>query len=319
MNPTKTIATRTARLVVLAHEHCNLRCRFCMIGTEHGHMVRYSSDDIRRMLAHYSDRCGLVTFSGGEPTLRTDLPDLIRDAVKMGYQVSIVSNGRMYAYREYCETLIAAGAYHFTVSIHAPNGPLYKELTQADAFDQAVAGIKNMVALNQDISTATVVSNYNYMHMPAMAKLIAEIKPRVAIFRFYRPGPKVKENDQFEIPKENLKAVLDSIERAAIYVYKAGVKPSITLVPRCILPACSNFIKRYSGTVEGRDIYPRAGEEFYPKIDTGDDMDIVAGDRVKFWKEEGCKSCIHDKHCDGVMIGLPFVPKPMKHSPFEVI
>ena len=318
MTQTKQAIERNARLVVLASEHCNLRCRFCMIGTEHGHMVRYSSDDIRRMLLQYSDRCGLVTFSGGEPTLRTDLPDLVREAVAMGYKVSIVSNGRMYAYKEYCEQLIKAGVFHYTVSIHAPTRALYKELTQADTFDQAVAGIKNMVEFKEDIATATVVSNYNYMHMPEMAKLIAELRPRVAIFRFYRPGPKVKENDNFEVPTEKLKEVLETIERAAIYVHRAGIRPSITLVPRCILPACSNFIKRYSGTLEGRDIYPRAGEEFYPKIDTGDDMDIVAGDRVKFWKEEGCKDCINDKYCDGVMVGLPFQPKPMKHSPFVV-
>jgi len=316
MSPTLQSTKRDARLVVLASELCNLRCRFCMIGTEHGHMERYSSDDIRRMLMQYSDRCSYVTFSGGEPTLRPDLPDLVREAVAMGYSVSIVSNGRMYAYREYCEQLIKAGVTHYCVSIHAPNKELYKDLTQSDAFDQAVAGIKNMVALKQNIRTATVVSSYNYKHMAQMAELIVSLKVKGATFRFYRPGPKVVENDIFAVPPEKLHDVLSSIERAAIFVYRAGIKPSITLVPRCILPACSNFIKRYSGTLEGRDIYPRSGEEFYPKVDTGDDLDIVAGDRVRFWKEEACRDCINDKYCDGVMIGLPFQPKPMKYSPF---
>ncbi len=316
MNQTQQCTERNGRLVVLVSEHCNLRCRFCVIGTEHGHLERYSSDEIRRMLMHYSDRCSLVTFTGGEPTLRKDLPDLVREAVAMGYKVSIVSNGRMYAYREYCEQLMAAGVSNYTVSIHASDRILYRELTQADAFDQAIAGIKNMVELKQDIATATVVSSYNYMHMSEMAKLITDLKVRRAIFRFYRPGPKVKENDIFEVPPERLQEVLGAIERAAIYVYRAGIVPCITLVPRCILPSCSGFIKRYSGTLAGREIYPKAGEEFYPKVDTGEDLDVNAGDRVRFWKEEGCKDCINDKYCDGVMVGYPFKPKPMKHLPF---
>jgi len=316
MSQTQQVVRGDGLLVVLASEHCNLRCRFCMIGTEHGHMVRYPSDEIRRMLLHFKDRCSAVTFSGGEPTLRPDLPDLVREAVSLGYSVSIVSNGRMYAYKEYCKQLIQAGVTHYCVSIHAPNRALYKELTQADAFDQAVAGIKNLVELGQLIRTATVVSSYNYNHMREMAELIVDLKVRGATFRFYRPGPKVVENDAFAVTPENLNDVLRSIERAAIYVYRAGIKPSITLVPRCILPACSEFIKRYSGTLEVRNVYPRTGEEFYPKVDTGDDLDVVAGDRVRFWKEEGCRDCINDKHCDGVMIGLPFKHSPMKHSPF---
>ena len=316
MDPTLQSVKRDARLVVSASESCNLSCRFCMIGIQHGHMVGYSSDDIRRMLLQYSDRCSLVSFSGGEPTLRPDLPDLVREAVALGYRVDIVSNGRMFSYKEYCEQLIKAGASYYCVSIHAPNRALYKELTQADAFDQTVAGIKNLVELGQKVITATVVSDYNYKHMEDMAELIADLKVEGHVFRFYRPGPKVKENDIFNVPPERLNDVLRSIERSAIYLYKAGINPTITLVPRCILPSCSDFIKRYSGTLEGRDVYPRVGEEFYPKVDTGDDLDIVAGERVRFWKEEGCKDCINDKYCDGVMVDLPFKPKPTKYSLF---
>lgn len=316
MDQTLQSVKRDAHLVVLASESCNLRCRFCMIGTEHGHMAGYSSDDIRRMLLQYSDRCSSVSFSGGEPTLRPDLPDLVSEAVALGYSVTIISNGGMYAYKEYCEQLIKAGVSYYCVSTHGHNRELYKELTQVDAFDQAVAGIKNLVELGQKVIIGTVVSHYNYKHMDEMAKLIVALKVRGATFRFYRPGPKIKENDIFNVPAGRLNDVLESIERAAIYVYRAGVEPNITLIPRCILPACSSFIKRYSGTLEGRDVYPREGEAFYPKVDTGDDLDIVAGDRVRFWKDGGCKGCIYDKHCDGVMIGLPFKPKPMKYSPF---
>ena len=310
------LVKRDGLLVVLASEFCNLRCRFCMIGTEHGHMTGYSSDEIRQMMHHYKDRCSSVSFSGGEPTLRKDLPELIKYASALGYEVSIVSNGRMYAYKEYCEQLIEAGASYFSVSIHAPNRQLYKELTQADAFDQAVAGIRNMVALGAGIVTATVVSSYNYKHMDDMAKLIVDLNVRGATFRFYRPGPKVVENDAFNVPEAGLQDVLESIERASVYVFRARIKPNITLIPRCILPSCSPFIKRYSGGLEVRNVYPRAGELFYPKVDTGDDLDVVAGDRVRFWKDEACKDCIHDKQCDGVMIGLPFKPKPMKSLPF---
>jgi len=316
MGPTQQSVKHDGHLVVFASELCNLRCRFCMIGTEHGHMVRFSSDDIRQMLLYYRDRCISVSFSGGEPTLRPDLPDLVREAVALGYRVDISTNGRRFAFKEYCEELIKAGVSYFFISINGQNREIYKELAKVDAFDQTVAGIKNLVELGQKVITATVVSNYNYKHMDDIAKLIVDLKVNGAVFRFYRPGPKIEENDIFEVPSERVNDVLRSIERAVIYLYRSGINPNINHVPRCMVPSCSHFIKYYAGTFNGRDIYPRAGGLFYTKVDTGEDLNVVAGDRLRFWKEEGCKECINDKYCDGIMAGLPFRPKPMKYSPF---
>jgi pyruvate formate lyase activating enzyme len=74
---------------------CNFRCPFChnaglVLG---GVTESYSEDEI---LDYLSKRKGLldgVCITGGEPTLRKDLPDFIRRIKDMGYLVKLDTNG----------------------------------------------------------------------------------------------------------------------------------------------------------------------------------------------------------------------------------
>ena len=74
---------------------CNLRCPFC----HNASLVLGSPEpamDEEAFFAFLSKRKGLldgVCVTGGEPTLRKDLPDFIRKIKKLGYLVKLDTNG----------------------------------------------------------------------------------------------------------------------------------------------------------------------------------------------------------------------------------
>jgi uncharacterized radical SAM superfamily Fe-S cluster-containing enzyme len=78
---------------------CNLRCPICFANAaQSGYVFEPSMDEIRKMMVNLrSNRpfsCPAVQLSGGEPTVRDDLPEIIEMAREIGFpQVQIASNG----------------------------------------------------------------------------------------------------------------------------------------------------------------------------------------------------------------------------------
>lgn len=78
---------------------CNLSCDFCFANANaRGYVYEPSLEQIREMLSALRNEqlvpAIAVQFSGGEPTLRDDLPDMIKMAKEMGFlQVQIATNG----------------------------------------------------------------------------------------------------------------------------------------------------------------------------------------------------------------------------------
>lgn len=72
---------------------CDLACEFCY-GPEHDTRGFISSDTWRRVIDFFQNRgTTSVVFTGGEPTLRKDLPELVTYAKNSGLRVTLSTNG----------------------------------------------------------------------------------------------------------------------------------------------------------------------------------------------------------------------------------
>ena len=70
----------------------------------------------------YAKTGGLADVVGGEVTLRKDLTELVSYARELGFvTIQIQTNGRMFAYRQNCEELVAAGG-RIRLSTTTPRG-----------------------------------------------------------------------------------------------------------------------------------------------------------------------------------------------------
>jgi organic radical activating enzyme len=69
-----------------------------------------------------------VTFTGGEPTLREDLPDLIAHAEKNGQVCGLLSDGLKLADKSYLHTLLNTGLDHLLFLLQPDNEASWKAL-----------------------------------------------------------------------------------------------------------------------------------------------------------------------------------------------
>lgn len=96
MNNTKTINAVALNFHLLAP--CNMVCRGCFAHLKeyrkydsHVSAILRTLTEIDRLTRQYLSR--KITFSGGEPTLLPNLPEVIRVAKYLGFTTSIVTNG----------------------------------------------------------------------------------------------------------------------------------------------------------------------------------------------------------------------------------
>jgi organic radical activating enzyme len=69
-----------------------------------------------------------ITFTGGEPTLREDLPDLIAHAEKNGQVCGLLSDGLKLADRKYLQTLLQTGLDHLLFILQPESKGSWKAL-----------------------------------------------------------------------------------------------------------------------------------------------------------------------------------------------
>ena len=118
---------------------CNLSCIYCHREGEkkpEEPLTAAEIAEVLRVAAHFGIRS--VKFTGGEPMLRPDLPDIIR-SVPAGMESSITTNGTLLA--GLAADLKQAGLRRVNVSIDSLNHETYKKITGTDKLDSVLEGI----------------------------------------------------------------------------------------------------------------------------------------------------------------------------------
>lgn len=93
---------------------CNMACPVCFANSG-GRVYEPSIDQIKAMMQNLrsekSIHCAAVQFSGGEPTLRDDLPQIVALAKAMGFtQIQVATNGlRLAESLDLCRDLVQSG------------------------------------------------------------------------------------------------------------------------------------------------------------------------------------------------------------------
>lgn len=107
--------TALANLVVT--NRCNLACWYCFYYSERvGYVYEPSLQDIERMLRYLRSQkpvpCNALQLTGGEPTLRRDIVEIVRLAKRLGFgHVQLNTNGiRLAEDRELARRIAEAGA-----------------------------------------------------------------------------------------------------------------------------------------------------------------------------------------------------------------
>jgi len=127
--------TYTILGIIDVTNRCNMACPICFAyagAVDYVYEPSYEQivEMIRLLRANSPWACNALQFSGGEPTLRNDLPDLIREARKAGIKhVEVNTNGlRLAEDLDYFKRLCEAGLSTLYLQFDGLREEIYKEL-----------------------------------------------------------------------------------------------------------------------------------------------------------------------------------------------
>jgi len=169
-------ATSGESLLLRVHEPCNAACDFCScIGVMPDYAVEHARIEAE-LDAAKARGVSSVTFTGGEPTLRRDLHEVVALATARGFgDVSLQTNAvRLHAV-ERVAALREAGLTSAFVSLHSHLPEVHDELLKLEgAFDKAVAGITHLLDAGILVRINHVIQQSNLGQVEAFARFVAE-------------------------------------------------------------------------------------------------------------------------------------------------
>lgn len=123
---------------------CNQRCAHCYMYAGDGNEAELSTSEVEQVLSDFSNFGGkVVTFTGGEATLRSDFEKIVHSAKKCGLIVGILSNGILWTQdfidnnKEYIDEV--------QISIDGYDSDSYERVRGMDTFETALSTVGRLV------------------------------------------------------------------------------------------------------------------------------------------------------------------------------
>ena len=179
--------TAPYRLDLALTYRCNNDCAHCynvehpalsrLPSGEAGVMDELSTDDWKLVLDR-AWQMGVphIIFTGGEPTLREDLPELIAHAEQNGQITGLNTNARRLSDARYVGKLVEAGLDHVQITLESNEMDIHDGMVRSQgAFTQTVKGLQNALDNRLYVMTNTTMLRTNVDTIPATLDFLAEL------------------------------------------------------------------------------------------------------------------------------------------------
>lgn len=175
-------------LRVSVTDRCNFRCLYCM--PEDGlpwlgaGSVLTRDELIRALRVAVGLGVGTIRITGGEPTLRRDLVDVVAAVGQLGVELSITTNG--FLLDRLAQPLADAGLSRANISLDSLDRDRFKQITRRDALGRVIAGIDAALAagLEPVKINAVVVRGFNDDEVVPMAAWARDLGVELRFIEF---------------------------------------------------------------------------------------------------------------------------------------
>lgn len=158
---------------------CNLKCEMC----KHWRETRetpISMDRFREIISELAELgCKKIHFSGGEPMLRPQLPDLVEHATQLGMRVTLTTNGTLID-KVKAKRLVEAGLRGVNVSIDSPLRKMHEKIRGVEgSFKQTTRAVSLFNKYSHKgkltVRINTVVGRSNYQTLATLPDLAHDL------------------------------------------------------------------------------------------------------------------------------------------------
>jgi radical SAM protein with 4Fe4S-binding SPASM domain len=213
--PFQYASTAPLRMDLALTYRCNVGCAHCynLAGRQSPELPAAEWKKAFRLL--WEAGVPHLTFTGGEPTLRDDLPELVQAAEELGFITGLQTNGRRLADREFVRALKECGLDHVQVTLESHREGVHDAMVgAAGAFDQTVQGIRNCLAEGLYTITNTTLTAKNAPGIAGTVGFIASLGLKTfACNGIIHTGSGPQK--ELELDNAALTAALETVKRAA--------------------------------------------------------------------------------------------------------
>jgi len=169
---------------------CNLKCVHCYAQAKDIEFENELSTEEGKALIDDLSKFGspVILFSGGEPTLRKDLPGLAAYAREKGMRAVISTNGTLID-RDLAKKLKDVGLSYVGVSLDGIRETNDRFRGMKGAFDAALKGLHNCQEEGIKVGLRFTINKQNVRDIPAIFDLLEEEKiPRICFYHLVYAG-----------------------------------------------------------------------------------------------------------------------------------
>ncbi len=201
--------------------NCQNKCTFCYAdapkrGSE---LPEMTTEQVKVIIDRIYDEahCPTLSFTGGEPTLRKDLPELIRYAKGKGLRVNLITNGVKLADMAFVQSLADAGLDSAQVSIEGGSAEVHDAITRnPGSWAKATQGVKNLRACNIHAHTNTTICGRNRDHLQELVEFAAKElgSSYFSMNMVIRTGTALR-HDEDDMSYESMAPIIKDVQRFA--------------------------------------------------------------------------------------------------------
>ena len=206
---------------------CQNKCDFCYASSPFRgkdfkemttHQVKLVIDKI-----HDDAKVPTVSFTGGEPSMRKDLPELIEYAVKKGMRTNLITNGIKSAEKEFVKKLSASGLHSAQVSLESHDELIHNRITgNLESYRKTVAGIHNLKNEGINTQTNTTICRGNRDHLIPLVNFVKrEFNAESLSMNMIIATGIAKNNDNINIGYSSITGILEPVLK---YCEETGIK-----------------------------------------------------------------------------------------------
>ncbi|MEM4718134.1 MAG: GTP 3',8-cyclase MoaA [Desulfurococcaceae archaeon] len=223
---------------ILVTSRCNYNCIFChREGVFKMSHETFSPSDYG-FIAKTVSNLGILNYklTGGEPLIRPDIADIIKEIRPYAKEISIVTNG--YLLFEKIKQLVDAGLDRINVSLHSINPETYRYITSNGHLVNVLKGIEESLSYNISLKINFLAMRSNIEEFPRVLEFAEKRKINVNVIELIPLGvPRdvyLKEHVSL-IPIINylegrsIEKYYRDLQNRPVYVLDSGIKVEVVI------------------------------------------------------------------------------------------
>lgn len=229
---------------------CNLKCRHCYMSSDaKKYQNELTTAEAKQFIDDLADfNVPVLLFSGGEPLIRPDFFELADYAAKKGVRPTLSTNGTLIT-PEVARKIKDIGVGYVGISLDGLHEVNDKFRGKAGAFEAAMNGIKNCVAVDQRVGLRFTINHHNIQELENIFDFIEEENiNRVCFYHLVYSGRGNQMMDE-DVTAEESRRAMDIIIRRTRDFEERGLKKEILTVDN----HCDGVYMYLKALQEGKD------------------------------------------------------------------